>query len=97
MTSLPGGTNHASAGHAGTAHDDTAHDDTARDRTDRAGTGGASAERPALVCARCGTPAEGLPPTWTCSVENGTRRYFCDACSRENLRSIEGRLDSTWW
>ncbi|MFD4951517.1 hypothetical protein [Streptomyces sp. NPDC058451] len=84
MTSLPGGTNHARAGHAGTA----------RDGTDG---GGASAKRPAPVCARCGTPAEGLPPTWTCSVENGTRRYFCDACSRENLRSIEGRLDSAWW
>ncbi|MEU3343994.1 hypothetical protein ABZ723_03115 [Streptomyces sp. NPDC006700] len=93
MTSLPGGTNHASAGHARTAHDDAAHDGTVRDGTG----GGAGAVRPALVCARCGTPAEGLPPTWTCSVENGTRRYFCDACSRENLRSIEGRLDSAWW
>jgi hypothetical protein len=51
-----------------------------------------------LVCARCGTPAAGSPPvTWTCSVENGIRQYFCDACSRENLRAIEGRLDSAWW
>ncbi|MFJ2720093.1 hypothetical protein [Streptomyces sp. NPDC087437] len=84
MTSLPGGTNHASAAPAGTAHHGTECD-------------GERVERPALVCARCGTPAEGLPPTWTCSVENGARRYFCDACSRENLRSIEGRLDSAWW
>ncbi|MFD4974552.1 hypothetical protein [Streptomyces sp. NPDC058424] len=84
MTVLPGGTNHASAAHAGTAHHGTDRD-------------GESAERPALVCARCGTPAEGQPPTWTCSVENGARRYFCDTCSRENLRSIEGRLDSAWW
>ncbi|MFF4826148.1 hypothetical protein [Streptomyces sp. NPDC001312] len=89
MTSLPGGTNHASAAHAGTAHHGTDRDGTDRD--------GESAERPALVCARCGTSAEGRPPTWTCSVENGARRYFCDACSRENLRSIEGRLDSAWW
>ncbi|MFK4143923.1 hypothetical protein [Streptomyces sp. NPDC004065] len=60
--------------------------------------GGSTAERPSLVCARCGTPAEGPPPpTWTCSVENGARRYFCDRCSREHLRSIEGRLDSAWW
>lgn len=50
-----------------------------------------------LTCARCGTTADGTPPTWTCSVENGTRRYFCDACSRANIRSIEGRLDSSWW
>ncbi|MFF4404236.1 hypothetical protein ACFY2W_17795 [Streptomyces sp. NPDC001262] len=50
-----------------------------------------------LTCARCGTAADGTPPTWTCSVENGTRRYFCDACARANIRSIEGRLDSSWW
>lgn len=51
-----------------------------------------------LVCARCGAPADGPPPaTWTCSVENGVRQYFCDICSRENLRAIEGRLDSSWW
>ncbi len=49
------------------------------------------------MCSRCGTAADGRPPTWTCSVENGTRHYFCDTCSRENLRAIEGRLDSTWW
>ncbi|MEU5901154.1 MULTISPECIES: hypothetical protein [Streptomyces] len=50
-----------------------------------------------LVCSRCGTVAEGTPPTWTCSVENGVRHYFCDACARANLRAIEGRLDSDWW
>jgi hypothetical protein len=49
------------------------------------------------VCARCGTRSDGPQPTWTCSVENGNRHYFCDACSRENLRAIEGRLDSAWW
>ncbi|GAA1924874.1 hypothetical protein GCM10009837_57760 [Streptomyces durmitorensis] len=50
-----------------------------------------------LVCSGCGTVAEGTPPTWICSVENGERRYFCDTCARENLRAIEGRLDSAWW
>jgi hypothetical protein len=49
------------------------------------------------VCARCGATAEGLPLTWICSVENHERRYFCDACARRHLRSIEGRLDSAWW
>ncbi|MGW1377323.1 hypothetical protein ACWD6P_24070 [Streptomyces sp. NPDC002446] len=49
------------------------------------------------VCAGCGAVAEGTPPTWTCSVENGERRYFCDNCARENIRAIEGRLDSSWW
>lgn len=49
------------------------------------------------MCARCGKTAEELPVTWTCSVENGSRYYVCDVCARENIRSIEGRLDSTWW
>ncbi|MER6524863.1 hypothetical protein [Streptomyces sp. NPDC001508] len=51
-----------------------------------------------LVCARCRTPSAVLQPaTWTCSVENGVRQYFCDDCSRQNLRAIEGRLDSARW
>ncbi|MEU4726994.1 MULTISPECIES: hypothetical protein [unclassified Streptomyces] len=51
-----------------------------------------------VVCARCGTQApDGAPPTWTCSVENGTRQFFCVDCARANLRAIEGRLDSSWW
>jgi hypothetical protein len=49
------------------------------------------------ICAICGTAHEGLPLMWTCSVENGRRLYFCDACSRRHLRSIEGRLDSLRW
>ncbi|MFE7860584.1 hypothetical protein [Streptomyces sp. NPDC057403] len=58
---------------------------------------GSAAEPPPVVCARCGARAEGAPPTWTFSVEDGTRRHYCDACSREHLRAIEGRLDSAWW
>ncbi|MEV6399392.1 hypothetical protein AB0M39_32170 [Streptomyces sp. NPDC051907] len=50
-----------------------------------------------VVCARCGAVADGTPPTWTLSVEEGVRRYYCDDCARANLRAIEGRLDSTWW
>jgi hypothetical protein len=30
-------------------------------------------------------------------MENGVRRYYCETCARENLRAIEGRLDSAWW
>ncbi|WP_371669244.1 hypothetical protein OG985_17205 [Streptomyces sp. NBC_00289] len=59
--------------------------------------GGRVAQPQLLVCARCGITAEAPRPTWVCSVENGSRQYFCDACSRENLRAIEGRLDSAWW
>ncbi|MEV6173440.1 hypothetical protein AB0L99_35175 [Streptomyces sp. NPDC051954] len=58
---------------------------------------GSATEPTSLVCARCGTRSPDPQPTWTCSVENGTRQYFCDTCSRDNLRAIEGRLDSAWW
>ncbi|CAL9575709.1 hypothetical protein SUDANB176_04933 [Streptomyces sp. enrichment culture] len=56
-----------------------------------------SAEPEVLVCARCGTRAEGPQPTWTLSVENGIRLHYCETCSRDNLRAIEGRLDAQWW
>ncbi|MFE6621739.1 hypothetical protein ACFZBP_33255 [Streptomyces sp. NPDC008086] len=58
---------------------------------------GSATEPQLLVCARCGARADAPQPTWTCSVENGARHYICDTCSRENLRAIEGRLDSAWW
>ncbi|MEU6544213.1 hypothetical protein [Streptomyces sp. NPDC046859] len=58
---------------------------------------GSDAEPRPTVCARCGARSAEPRPTWTCSVENGVRIHFCDACSRENLRAIEGRLDSAWW
>ncbi|MFI8322120.1 hypothetical protein [Streptomyces sp. NPDC085529] len=50
-----------------------------------------------VACARCGRTADTLPITWTCSVENGRREYFCEECARANIRAIEGRLDSSWW
>lgn len=53
--------------------------------------------RESTTCARCGTAHEGRPVTWTCSVENGVREFFCVGCARANLRSIEGRIDSAWW
>ncbi|ULR53251.1 hypothetical protein [Streptomyces deccanensis] len=59
--------------------------------------GGPAAEPQTLVCARCGITAEAPRPLWICSVENGARHYFCETCARQNLRAIEGRLDSAWW
>jgi hypothetical protein len=53
----------------------------------------------AVTCDFCGAQAEGdTPPlTWVTSVEQGRPRVFCDRCSREHIRSIEGKLDSDWW
>ncbi|GAB3662443.1 hypothetical protein GCM10027596_23920 [Nocardioides korecus] len=51
------------------------------------------------TCSWCGDVAEGdVPPlTWTSAVERGERQWYCGRCSREHLRSIEGKLNSTWW
>jgi hypothetical protein len=52
------------------------------------------------VCATCGRMPDDAPAarlTWVLGVENGRQVWTCDRCSRENLRSIEGKLDSPWW
>ena len=47
------------------------------------------------TCDFCGRQAEDAETlTWTTSVENGRHRTFCDTCSREHLRAMEGKLDS---
>ncbi|MGH8971499.1 MAG: hypothetical protein ACRDV1_16285 [Actinomycetes bacterium] len=51
----------------------------------------------AVSCALCGATAPELPLTWTSSVERGRTLYYCTACSRDNVRAIEGRLDAEWW
>jgi hypothetical protein len=50
-------------------------------------------------CALCGQRAEteDVPLTWVTSVENGRRLVYCDRCARENVRSIESKLDRAWW
>ncbi len=52
-----------------------------------------------VTCDFCGAtaPSAELPLTWTTAFERGRTKYFCETCSRENLRSIEGKLDSEWW
>ena len=35
--------------------------------------------------------------TWTRGTERGKVVWTCDRCSREHLRSIEAKLDQTWW
>jgi hypothetical protein len=55
-------------------------------------------ERP--VCATCGRMPDDQSAarlTWARGVEKGWQVWTCDRCSRENLRSIEAKLDSAWW
>jgi hypothetical protein len=52
------------------------------------------------VCATCGRVPQDEPAarlTWTRGVEKDRPVWTCDRCSREHLRSIEGKLDSAWW
>ncbi|WP_203453853.1 hypothetical protein [Jiangella aurantiaca] len=51
----------------------------------------------AVACALCGTTTDDVPLTWVSSVERGRTVYYCDRCARDNLRSIEARLDASWW
>jgi len=52
-----------------------------------------------VTCDHCGRTHEGATPplTWSTAVERGVRKVFCDTCSREHLRAMEGKLDSEWW
>ena len=49
-----------------------------------------------MTCSLCGKQSEDTL-TWTVSVERGRRVVYCEECSREHLRSIEGKLDSEWF
>ncbi len=52
-----------------------------------------------MTCDFCGRQeADGSSTlTWTTSVEHGRTRRYCDVCSREHLRSMEGKLDAEYW
>ena len=51
------------------------------------------------TCDLCGrTEPDGAETlSWSTSVEHGRRMTYCDTCSREHLRSMEGKLDSEFW
>jgi hypothetical protein len=52
-----------------------------------------------VTCSFCGAtePGPNAPLTWTSAVENGRLKLFCDRCSRDHLRAMEGKLDNEWW
>ncbi len=52
-----------------------------------------------VTCDLCGrvAPDDDVTLTWSTAVERGRTRRYCETCSRENLRSMEGKLDSDYW
>lgn len=48
------------------------------------------------VCGRTPTDeAEAL--AWTFDAGGGRESWFCPTCSRDNVRSIEAKLEQEWW
>jgi hypothetical protein len=37
------------------------------------------------------------PVTWTMQTGERGVEWMCEACTRSNLRSVEGRLPTEWW
>jgi hypothetical protein len=55
-----------------------------------------------LACTTCGRrPHPGHEAaarlTWSRDTSGAVASWTCDRCSREHLRSIEGKLDRVWW
>ena len=59
-----------------------------------------SGQSAAMVsCDHCGTtePDQTPPLTWSLSMEDGRVRRYCQRCTREHVRSMEGKLDPAHW
>lgn len=52
-----------------------------------------------MTCDLCGTtlPADEPPLTWSLSIDRGQAKRFCEHCTRQQLRSMEGKLDQENW
>ncbi len=49
------------------------------------------------TCAVCGAQVRERPLTWSLQVGPRGEQWLCADCTRDNVRSIEGRLDEAWW
>jgi hypothetical protein len=54
------------------------------------------------MCAVCGRPASDPPPMdWSLARRQRggqvIEEWTCPACSRDNARAIEAKLDREWW
>ena len=51
------------------------------------------------TCDFCGRQEtdDAVTLSWTTSVEKGRKKVYCDTCSRQYLRAMEGKLDTEFW
>jgi len=51
------------------------------------------------TCAFCGReePEDSAALSWSTAVEHGRDVAYCATCSRDHLRSMEGKLDTEHW
>jgi hypothetical protein len=49
-------------------------------------------------CDLCGVGAEDEPPlTWSLTMDRGRVMRYCEPCTRQNLRAMEGKLQPEHW
>jgi hypothetical protein len=53
----------------------------------------------AVTCDFCGRTSEGPEPplTWSLAMERGQVKRYCERCTRDNVRAMEGKLDAEHW
>jgi len=53
----------------------------------------------ATTCGHCGADAgaDDPPVTWSLAMERGQVKRYCETCTRENVRGMEGKLDPEHW
>jgi hypothetical protein len=49
------------------------------------------------TCGVCGKRVDVRPVTWSMQISDRGTRWLCEKCTRDNVRSIEGKLDEAWW
>jgi hypothetical protein len=52
-----------------------------------------------VTCDLCGLsdPADEPPLSWSLSIDRGQAKRYCEQCTRQHLRSMEGKLDQAHW
>lgn len=50
-----------------------------------------------VTCSVCGREEVDPPPQWSTQTSESELERLCGECTREHIRSIEGRLDPRWW